>query len=85
MYKIDKPEMDPRNFYEFFLELQKAIRQFHWIGPAMLGARIDRSLSTVRDLIDQAVNYILQTNSELLPRYIFHGLPKISHTKFFSV
>lgn len=50
------------------LELQKAIRQFHWIGPAMLGARIDRSLSTVNDLIDQAVNYILQTNSELLPR-----------------
>jgi len=49
------------------LELQKAIRQFHWIGPAMLGAHIDRSLDSVRDLLDQAVNQILQTNAETLP------------------
>lgn len=50
------------------LGLQKAIRQFHWIGPAMLGAQIDRSLNSVRDLIDEAVNLLLQTNSETMPR-----------------
>ena len=56
-----------------FSGLQKAIRQFHWIGPAMLGAQIDRSLNTVRDLIDEAVNYLLQTNSETMPRYRMQG------------
>ena len=62
------PEIIYVDFLFKCLELQKAIRQFHWIGPAMLGAHIDRSLDSVRDLLDQAVNQILQTNAETLPR-----------------
>ena len=50
------------------LDLQRAIRAFHWIGPAMLGAKLDRSRLEVSQLMDQAVNCFLQTNSALLPR-----------------
>ena len=50
------------------LDLQRAIRAFHWIGPAMLGAKLDRSRLEVSQLMDQAVNGFLQTNSALLPR-----------------
>lgn len=66
----EKKFISIQDFSDFIecLELQKAIRQFHWIGPAMLGAHIDRSLDSVRDLLDQAVNQILQTNAETLPR-----------------
>jgi len=50
------------------LDLQRAIRAFHWIGPAMLGAKLDRSRVEVSALMDQAVNCFLQTNAALLPR-----------------
>ena len=64
------PKMAKVAFTRKCSELQKAIRQFHWIGPAMLGAQIDRSREHVRDLLDQAVNAILQTNAETLPRFV---------------
>lgn len=50
------------------LDLQRAIRAFHWIGPAMLGAKLDRTRVEVSNLMDQAVNCFLQTNAALLPR-----------------
>lgn len=55
------------------LELQRAIRSLHWIGPAMLEAKLDRSKTKVSNLLDDAVTCFLQTNSSLLPR------EKISH------
>ena len=50
------------------LELQRAIRSLHWIGPAMLEAKLDRSKTKVSNLLDDAVTCFLQTNSSLLPR-----------------
>ena len=49
-------------------ELQRAIRSLHWIGPAMLEAKLDRSKTKVSNLLDDAVTCFLQTNSSLLPR-----------------
>ena len=52
----------------WFSELQRAIRSLHWIGPAMLEAKLDRSKTKVSNLLDDAVTCFLQTNSSLLPR-----------------
>merc|ERR1712037_334055 len=50
------------------IDLQRKIRALHWIGPAMVGAKLDRGLPEVKLLIDDAVTNFLQTNSSELPR-----------------
>ena len=54
---------------DVFLDLQRKIRALHWIGPAMVGAKLDRGLPEVKLLLDDAVTNFLQTNSSELPRY----------------
>lgn len=56
------------------LDLQKAIRAFHWVGPAMLGAKLDRTKPEVTKRIDEASISFLQTNSVQLPRDKIHYL-----------
>jgi hypothetical protein len=56
------------------LELQKVIRAFHWVGPAMLGAKLDRTKPEVTKRIDEASISFLQTNSVQLPREKIHYL-----------
>lgn len=50
------------------IDLQRKIRALHWVGPAMVGAKLDRGLPEVKLLMDEAVNCFLQTNSSELPR-----------------
>ena len=46
------------------LDLQRAIRAFHWIGPAMLGAKLDRSRLEVSSLMDQGFYHEFLTDFE---------------------
>ena len=70
-----------QNLY-VFLDLQRKIRALHWIGPAMVGAKLDRGLPEVKSLIDDAVTNFLQTNSSELPRYSRASILKINELDF---